>query len=126
MIGIDLVNFFPVLLSYEEYIYATLISAGTTVAIYTFGFRFFKWLVFFCFYAYYLVPYAIAIGTINDIPAGTIAIKIVFGIIFMMILIIGIRLYIAKDLAMQIGPFQFGDVPCPDSLNKIEDSDSNE
>lgn len=115
ILGISIVNYFPMLVPYEEFIYAVLLSLGTTIAIYSFGFHLFKWLIFLIFYIYFLIPYAIAIGIANNTPAGAVALKIVFGIIIMILLIIGVRLYITKDIAIQIGRFQFGDVPSLES-----------
>ena len=96
---------------YEEYILAVCIALGAIWVYNRDGFKLFKYLVYYAFYLYFLTAYAIAFGTQHGLPGKIIGVRIILGAVEMALLLLGLRLYVFKNLAIQIGRFKFGCFP---------------
>ena len=104
----------PDIRKYEEYIIATGIAFGTVLGLRWDGIRIFSWTLFYLSYEILLVIAVIVYGTSKAFSAGTIFMRFFFGTIIMALLLLGLRLYVFKNIAIQIGQLKFGcfdDIP---------------
>jgi hypothetical protein len=93
---------------YEEYILATSVALGTVWGLRMEGIRIFCWTLFYLFYEIFLVAAGIIYGTSKGFSAGTIFVRFLFGTIIMALLILGLRLYVFKNMAIKYGRLEFG------------------
>lgn len=102
------VEYVPGMEQYEEYILATCIALGTVWGLRMEGIRIFSWTLFYLFYEILLVIVSIIYGTSKGVSAGAIFVRFLFGTIIMALLILGLRLYVFKNMAIKYGRFEFG------------------
>lgn len=102
------VKYVPGMEQYEEYILAICIALGTVWGLRMEGIRIFSWTLFYLFYEILLVIASIIYGTSKGIFAGIIFVRFLFGTIMMALLILGLRLYVFKNIAIKYGRFEFG------------------
>lgn len=104
----------PGIKQYEEYIVATGIAFGTVLVLRWDGIRIFSWTLFYLSYEILLIIAGVVYGTSKGFPSGTIFMRFFFGTIMMALLLLGLRLYVFKNIAIQIGKLKFGcfdDIP---------------
>lgn len=109
--GCTIAQVIPGMEEYEEYILAVCIALGAIWVYNREGFKVFKYLVYYVYYLYFLTAYAIAFGVVNGLSGTVIFVRILLGAIEMALVLIGLRLYVFKNLAIQIGRFEFGCFP---------------
>ena len=93
---------------YEEYILAICIALRTVLGLRMEGIHIFSWTLFYLSYEILLVIAGIVCGTSKGLSAGTIFVRFLFGTIIMALLILGLRLYIFKNMAIKYGKLEFG------------------
>ena len=104
----------PGIRQYEEYIVATGIAFGTVLGLRWDGIRIFSWTLFYLSYEILLVTSSIVRGTASGLSTGMIFVRFLFGTVMMALILLGIRLYVFKNIAIQIGKLKFGcfdDIP---------------
>ena len=109
--GCTIAQVIPGMEEYEEYILAVCIALGAIWVYNREGFKVFKYLVYYVYYLYFLTAYAIAFGVVNGLSGTVIFVRILLGAIEMALVLIGLRLYVFKNLAIRIGRFEFGCFP---------------
>ena len=95
------VKYVPGMEQYEEYILATCIAMGTVWGLRMEGIRIFGSTLFYLFYEILLVIASIIYGTSKGVSAGIIFVRFLFGTIIMALLILGLRLYVFKNMAIR-------------------------
>ena len=104
----------PGIRQYEEYIVATSIAFGTVLGLRWDGIRIFSWTLFYLSYEILLVISSVIRGTASGLSAGMIFVRFLFGTVMMALVLLGVRLYVIKNIAIQIGRLKFGcfdDIP---------------
>lgn len=104
----------PGIRQYEEYIVATGIALGTVLGLRWDGIRIFSWTLFYISYEILLVIATSIYGITKGFSASIIFARFLLGTIMMALLLLGLRLYVFKNIAIQIGHLKFGcfdDIP---------------
>lgn len=104
----------PDMRQYEEYIVATGIALGTVLGLRWHGIRIFSWTLFYISYEILLVIATSIHGIAKGFSASIIFARFLLGTIMMALLLLGLRLYVFKNIAIQIGKLKFGcfdDIP---------------